>query len=244
MLGDYVKGANGMDCKPPLYIMVKVVKFLPDHMDLCIDEREKEGFMKIQPYHPHANEDLVINGEPLVIEEGACCHYLDETQAELGLHPFADQTNGLWVVGIGLGTAMHYTMVFCTRSLCAQIMSWYEYLCHGMEGRPHMKLPHELAELLLGELMTVVMRSTKMMIVLYRTFRLQFMHAEHIHGKYGSEPGYICKSWITLDEHGLVAFLDQEMLPTELTSAQDLQFLHFPKSSMTSWGFDRHTYNQ
>ncbi len=34
------------------------------------------------------------------------------------------------------------------------------------------------------------------------------------------------------------------MLPTELTSAQELQFLHFPKSSMTAWGLDGCTYDQ
>ncbi len=107
-----------------------------------------------------------------------------------------------------------------------------------------MKLPAELADLLSGELMTVVMQSNKAMIALYRTFGLQFLHAEHIHSKYGHELGYVCKSWIMFDEHGLGAFLDQEMLPTELTGTQDLQFLHFPKSSVTAWGFDGCSYDQ
>ncbi len=88
------------------------------------------------------------------------------------------------------------------------------------------------------------MQSNKTMIALYWTFSLQFLHAEHIHGHYGHEPGYICKSWITLDKHGLSVFLDQAMLPTELTSSQQLQFMHFPKSSMTSWGLDRCTHDQ
>ncbi len=34
------------------------------------------------------------------------------------------------------------------------------------------------------------------------------------------------------------------MLPTELTSSQQLQFMHFPKSSMTAWGFDGCTHDQ
>ncbi len=107
-----------------------------------------------------------------------------------------------------------------------------------------MRIPEELAELMLGEYMTVVMESTKTMIELYRTFGLQFLHAEHIHGHYGHEPGYMCKSWVTLDEHGLSTFMDQVMLPMELTSSQQLQFAHFPKSSVTAWGFDGHTHDQ
>ncbi len=101
-----------------------------------------------------------------------------------------------------------------------------------------MKILPELAELLSGDYAMVVMESNKKMIVFYRTFRLQFLHAEHIHGRYGHKPGYLCKSWITLDKHGLSTFLDQVMLPTELTSSQQLQFVHFPKSSVTAWGFD------
>ncbi len=72
-----------------------------------------------------------------------------------------------------------------------------------------MEIPEELAELLMGEYTTVVMESNKMMIALYRMFRLWFLHAEHIHGNYGHKPGYICKSWVMLDEHGLAAFLDK-----------------------------------
>ncbi len=201
--------------------------------------------MKIQPYHPNANEDLVPDGmKPLVTEVGAWCHYLDVTQAELGLHPFADQTCSQFVAAIGLATAMHHTQVFCTRSLCSQMTNWYEYSCHGLDGHPYMKLPAELAEVPSGELVTVVMQSNKMMIALYITLGLQFLHGEHIHGKYGHELGYICKSWIMLDEHGLRCFLDQEMVLTELTSSQDLQFLHFPKSLMTAWGFDGRTHKQ
>ncbi len=82
------------------------------------------------------------------------------------------------------------------------------------------------------------------MIALYRMFSLQFLHAEHIHSKYGHEPGYICKSWVTLDEQGMAVFLDQAMLPTELTSSQQLQFVHFPKSLMTAWGLDGCTFDQ
>ncbi len=39
--------------------------------------------------------------------------YLDETQQELGLYPWADQMNGPWVVAIGLGTKTHYAAAFC-----------------------------------------------------------------------------------------------------------------------------------
>ncbi len=72
-----------------------------------------------------------------------------------------------------------------------------------------MKILPELAKLLLGEHAMVMMESNKTMIALYWTFGLQFLHAEHIHGHYGHVPDYICKSWITLDEHGLSTFLDQ-----------------------------------
>ncbi len=105
--GDYLKGANGTDRKPPLYLAVKVIKYLPDEQGLCVDESKKEGIRKVQPYHPNANEELVMNGEPLAIEDGVWCHYPNSMQAELGLSPFADQTNGPWVVGIGLGMVMH-----------------------------------------------------------------------------------------------------------------------------------------
>ncbi len=180
--GDYDKGADRMSCKPPLYVTVKVIMFLLDRADLCVNERKKEGFVKMQPYHPNANEDLLPDGmELLPTEEGAWCHYTDMTQAELGLHPFTDQTRGPFVAAIGVGMMMHYTQVFCTESLCGWITSWYEYSRHGLEGHPHMKLPDELAELLSGELMTVVMQSMKTMVALYRTFRLQFLHVEHIH---------------------------------------------------------------
>ncbi len=41
--GDYLKGANGMDRKPSLYLVVKVVKYLVEEQSLCVDERKKEG---------------------------------------------------------------------------------------------------------------------------------------------------------------------------------------------------------
>ncbi len=62
-----------------------------------------------------------------------------------------------------------------------------------------MEIPEELAELLTGEHMTVVMESSKTMVALYRTFGLHFLNAKHIHGSYGHEPGYICKSWVMLN---------------------------------------------
>ncbi len=153
-------------------------------------------------------------------------------------------------MAIGLGMTTHYTMVFCMQSLNLTMPNWPDYLHGAMNGHPYMKLPAEFAQpaeltdLLLGELVTVVMQSNKMMIALYRMFGLQFMHAEHIHGYYGHEPGDICKSWVTLDEHGLATFLDQAMLPMELTSLQQLQFIHFSKSSMTAWGLDGCTHDQ
>ncbi len=143
-----------------------------------------------------------------------------------------------------MGTATHHTAVFCTRTLCGQITSWTDYSRNRLEEHLHMMLPPELADLLSGELTMVVMQSNKMMIAMYRTFRLQFMHAKHIHGKYGCELGYICKSWIMLDKQGFGAFLDQEMLPMEITDMQDLQFMHFPKLSMTLWGFHGCTHDQ
>ncbi len=138
----------------------------------------------------------------------------------------------------------HYTMVFCMRSLNAMMPNWQDYSCGSMDGHPHMKIPLELAEMLSGKHAMVVMQNNKTMIALYRMFSLQFMQAKHIHGRYRHGPGYICKSWITLDEHGLATFLDQAMLPMELMSSQQLQFMHFPKSSMIAWGFDRCTHGQ
>ncbi len=135
-------------------------------------------------------------------------------------------------------------MAFCMWSLNATMPNWQNYSCGAMDWHPLMMIPIELAELLSGDHATIVMQSNKMMITLFRTFGLQFLHAKHIHGRYGHEPGYTCKSWITLDEHGLSTFLDQAILPTELTSLQQLQFMHFPKLSMTAWGFDGCTHNQ
>ncbi len=37
--------------------------------------------------------------------------------------------------------------------------NWQDYSCGAMDGHPYMKLPPELADLLSGELMTVVMQS-------------------------------------------------------------------------------------
>ncbi len=120
--GDNDKGADGTSRKPPLYVTVKVIKFLLDHPNLCINERKTGGYMKIQLYHPNANEDVVADGvELLVTELGAWCPYPDATQAELGLYPFADQTRSPFMVVIGLGMVMHHTQVFCTRSLCRQM---------------------------------------------------------------------------------------------------------------------------
>ncbi len=122
--------------------------------------------------------------------------------------------------------------------------NWHNYSFGNMDSHLHMEIPEELAELLTGEYMTVVMDSSKTMLALYWTFGLRFFHTEHIHGNYGHEPGYICKSWVTLDEHGLATFMDQAMMPVELMTSEQLQFAHFPKSSVTAWGFDRWTHDQ
>ncbi len=74
------------------------------------------------------------------------------------------------------------------------MLNWQDYSWCMMDGHLYMRLLEELADLLSGEITTVVMQSNKTMIALYQTFGLQFLHAEHIHGKYGHEPGYICKS--------------------------------------------------
>ncbi len=57
---DYVQGANGTDQKPLLYVSVRVIKFLPDRQDLCIDEWKKDGLRRADPYHPNTkdNSDL------------------------------------------------------------------------------------------------------------------------------------------------------------------------------------------
>ncbi len=37
---DYDKATDGMSCKLPLYVTVKVIKFLLDQPELCIDKRK------------------------------------------------------------------------------------------------------------------------------------------------------------------------------------------------------------
>ncbi len=69
------------------------------------------------------------------------------------------------------------------------------------------------------------------MTALYQTVGLQFLNVEHITRCFGNEPGYIFQSWVTMDEHGLGCFLDQAVMPTELTSSKDLQLMHIPKTS-------------
>ncbi len=242
---DYLRGANGTDWKPALYVTVRVAKFLADKEELFVDTNKRDGIRHTNPYHPHAqvlNQDMA--GKPLPIEEGAYCHYPDATQQELGLYPWADHMNGPWVVVIGVGTMTHYTGAFCTWSLNQTMPNWHNYSTGNMDGHPYMRIPEELAKLLVGEYTMVVMESTKTMIALYRTYGLRFLHTEHIHGSYGLEPGYICKCWVTLDEHGLAVFLDQAMMPAELMTSEQLQFVHFPKSSVTAWGFDGWMHDQ
>ncbi len=101
---------------------------------------------------------------------------------------------GPWVVAIGVGTTTHYIIVFCMQSLNPTMLNWQDYSRGSMDSHPYMTIPRELTDLLSSKLATVVMQSNKTMITLYQTFSLQFMHAEHIHGRYGHEPGYICKS--------------------------------------------------
>ncbi len=242
---DYLHGTNGTNRKPALYVTVRVVKYVESHRDLFVEMNKWDGTRRTLPYHPNVqptNPDL--QGNALDIEEGAYCYYPDAMQKELQLHPWADHTNGPWVVVLGIGIMTHYTGAFCTRSLNQTIPNWEAYSTGQMDGHPYMRLPDELANLLTGDYATVVMQSRKTMIALYRTFGLRFLHAEHIHGNYGQEPGYICKSWVTLDEHGLAVYMDQAMMPVELTTWEQLQFVHFPKSSVAAWGFDGRTHDQ
>ncbi len=76
----------------------------------------------------------------------------------------------------------HYTVAFCMRSLNVVMPNWQDYSRGNMDGHPYMRIPTELAELLSGDHVMVVMQSNKMMIVLYWMFGLQFLHAKHIHG--------------------------------------------------------------
>ncbi len=73
---------------------------------------------------------------PLLVEDGAWCHYPDAMQQELGLYPWADHTRGPQVVAIGLGMTTHYTMVFCMWSLNLTMPNWQDYLCGAMNGHP------------------------------------------------------------------------------------------------------------
>ncbi len=54
---DYIQGANGTDRKPLLYLSVRVIKFLPDRWDLCIDEQKKDRLRRVDLYHPSAEEN-------------------------------------------------------------------------------------------------------------------------------------------------------------------------------------------
>ncbi len=111
---NYLWGANGTDRKPALYVTVRVVKYLPDKPNLFINSQKREGHQWLDPYHPNAQAtDQDLGGPSLLIEEGAYCHYMDDIQQELGLYPWADHTNGPWVVVLGVGTMINYTAVFC-----------------------------------------------------------------------------------------------------------------------------------
>ncbi len=55
-----------MKCKLPLYVAVRIIKYLPEHQSLFEDETKQDGvttngehqaYLKAQPYHPYANED-------------------------------------------------------------------------------------------------------------------------------------------------------------------------------------------
>ncbi len=123
---DYLCSANGTDRKLALYVTVRVVKFLSDKAKMFIDPLKKEGYRKQDPYHPNAqalNQDL--GGPPLLIEEGAYCHYPSETQQELVLYLWADQTNGPWVVVLGVGMMTHYMAAFCMFSLNPTMPNWH-----------------------------------------------------------------------------------------------------------------------
>ncbi len=114
LLTDYLKGANGTDRKPALYISVRVIKYMPDKLALFIDSQKRDRLQKISPYHPNTQADNQDLGGPgLLIKEGTYCHYPDEIQQELGLYPWADQMNGPWVVVLSLGMMTHFTMAFC-----------------------------------------------------------------------------------------------------------------------------------
>ncbi len=167
LLADYIQGTNRTDWKPPLYLSVRVIKFLPDRRDLCIDEWKKDVLRRVDPYHLNVKDNLDLEGPPLLIEDGVWCHYPDSMQSELGLYSWADQACGPWVVAIVFGIAMHYTMVFCTQSLNPTMLNWQDCSHGAMDGNPYMKLLEELADLLSGELTTVVMQSNKAMIALY-----------------------------------------------------------------------------
>ncbi len=68
LLMDYLQGANGTDQKLALYVSVRVIKFLPDRQDLCINEWKKDGLRKVYPYHPNAKDNSDLPGPPLVIK--------------------------------------------------------------------------------------------------------------------------------------------------------------------------------
>ncbi len=95
---DYLRGANGTNRKLAPYISVRVVKYLPDRQDLCIDLQKRDGHRKISPYHPNAKDNVDLVRQPLPIEEGAWCHYPDAVQQELGCicGPITRTVHGWW----------------------------------------------------------------------------------------------------------------------------------------------------
>ncbi len=81
--------------------------------------QKRDGFQRIFPYHLNTKDNVDLIGQQLPVEEGAWCHYPDEVQQELELYSWANQTNGPWVVALGVGMMTHYTMAFCMQSLNA-----------------------------------------------------------------------------------------------------------------------------
>ncbi len=253
---DYDSPPNATHRKPLLYVVARTIRYLEEREDLFVDKEKSEGRVAMTfaagcdpalPYHSYVwpDADLPPGLEPLPIETpGAFFQWPSMMQCKLELFPFADHTRGPFVVVLGLGTAEHKTFAFCLCSICGRPESWANYTHSQLSGHLHMYLLPELSDVLSGKYVTIVVDSTKTMIALYRMLGLQFLNVEHITRHFGNEPGYICQSWITLDEHSLGCFLDQAILPMELLSLKDLRLMHIPKTSKLAFLFDGHRHEK
>ncbi len=241
---DYLQGANRTVRKPPLYLSVRVVKYLADRPDLCVDEQKREGYRKAFPYHPNAKDNSDLIGPPLLVEDGAWCHYPDVMQQELGLYRMGRSHERPMGGGNRSGddNPLHHGLLHAESEPDDAELAGLFTRCH--EQTPLHQAPGRARQLVVRQTHDCcdaeqqgndrALLDVRFAVSACRAYPWPLWTRAWLHLQ---ELGH-------LDEHGLAVFLDQAMLPTELTSSQQLQFVHFPKSSMISWGLNGRTHAQ